>query len=189
MRTAGRRLLLALVVFLVPGLVVAQGLGDVAARERQKREAAPHREKPRVLGNDDLARKDPAGASTAAEASGGDAAAEGESSRRKDPDRRGNEDAQGQAQLEQAEAAVDAARNAVVEAEVRAKALGDKLNPMSPSFIYGNTQGGDAVGEEMRTRDELRQAEAQLAEVRDALVKASQAYEDVRQRQRTTPPE
>jgi hypothetical protein len=186
-RTSGRRLLLALAVFLLPGLVAAQSLGDLAARERHKREAAGHREKPRVIGNDDL-RKDPASASTPAETSGGDAPAEAGSSRRRDPDQRGSQDP-GPNQLEQAQAAVDAARAAVVDAEERVKALGDKLNPMSPSFIYGGTQGGDAVGEEMRTRDELREAEAQLAEVRDALVKASQAFEDVRQRQRTTPPE
>lgn len=185
MRTAVRRLLLALVALLVPGLVLAQGLGDLAARERQKREAAGQREKPRVLTNDDL-RKEPDRASTPAEAPG--AAEDAGSPLRGDPDRRGNEDA-AQTALEQAQAAVDAARAAVVAAEERVKALGDKLNPMSPSFIYGTTQGGDAVGEEMRTRDELRQAEAQLTEVRDALVKANQAYEDARQRQRTTPPE
>ena len=186
MRTTGRRLLIALVLFLVPGLVAAQGLGDVAARERHKREAAGHREKPRVIGNDDL-RKD-GSASTPAETPGGDATAEAGSSRRRDPDQRGSQDP-GPNQLEQAQAAVDAARASVVGAEERVKALGDKLNPMSPSFIYGGTQVGDAVGEEMRTRDELREAEAQLAEVRDALVKASQAYEEARQRQRTTPPE
>ncbi len=188
MRTTVRRLLLALVALLVPGLVLAQGLGDLAARERQKREAAGQREKPRVLTNDDLRKNEPGNASPSAAAPGPDATAEAGSSRRGDPDRRGNEDA-AQTALEQAQAAVDAARAAVVAAEERVKALGDKLNPMSPSFIYGTTQGGDAVGEEMRTRDELRQAEAQLTEVRDALVKANQAYEDARQRQRTTPPE
>ena len=68
----------------------------------------------------------------------------------------------------------------MVAAEEQVKALGDKLNPMSPSFIYGATQTGDAVGEEMRTREALKQAEAQLGETRDALVKANQAYENAR---------
>jgi hypothetical protein len=165
-------------LLLAPGLVLAQGLGDVAARERQKRDAAGHREKSRVLSNDDLQQKGPGNASTpAADAAAPDA----EPSLRGDRDERRNEEAAAsQTQLEQAQAAVDAARAAVVATEERVKALGDKLNPMSPSFIYGVTQTGDAVGEEMRTREELKQAEARLVDMRDALVKASQAFENVR---------
>jgi hypothetical protein len=179
MRAAAWLLRPLVFLLLAPGLVLAQGLGDVAARERQKREAAGHREKPRVLSNDDLQQKDPGNASTPAEASGTDP--ESEPSLRGDRDQRGSQEgAQRQTRLERAQAAVDAARAAVVAAEERVKAQGDKLNPMSPSFIYGGTHTGDAVGEEMRTREELKQAEAQLVEMRDALVKASQAYESAR---------
>jgi len=179
MRAAGRLLGPLAFLLLLPGLVLAQGLGDVAARERQKREAAGPVEKPRVLSNADLQQKDPANASTPADAPG--TGPQSEPSLRGDRDQRGNQEAPaGPTPLEEAQAAVDAARAAVVAAEERVKALGDKLNPMSPSFIYGVTQAGDAVGEEMRTREGLKQAEAHLVETRDALVSAGQAYEKVR---------
>jgi len=169
-------------LLLGPGLVLAQGLGDVAARERQKRQAASPRPNARVLNNDDLQQKDAGTTSTPAPSPAADATApDSAPSLGGDRDERGNEEgAERQTRLEQAQAAVDAARAAVVAAEERVKALGDKLNPMSPSFIYGVTQTGDAVGEEMRTREELTQAEAQLVEMRDALVKASQAFENAR---------
>ena len=179
MRATGRLLGPLAFLLLFPGLVLAQGLGDVAARERQRREAAGPGEKPRVLSNADLQPKGPGNASTPADAPG--AGPEPEPSLRGDRDQRGNPEAPaGPTPLEEAQAAVDAARAAVVAAEERVKALGDKLNPMSPSFIYGVIQTGDAVGEEMRTREELKQAEAQLVDMRDALVKASQAYESAR---------
>jgi hypothetical protein len=188
MRTTTRRLLLALLVLLVPGLVLAQGLGDVAARERQKREAAGHREKPRVLSNDDLRKSEPGNASPSAAAPAPDTAApDANSSLGSDRVDRGNEEAAAPTPLAQAQAAVDAARAAVVAAEERVKALGDKLNPMSGSFIYGATGSNDA-NEELRVRAEMREADAQLTEARDALVKANQAYENVRLR-RIAPPE
>jgi midasin (ATPase involved in ribosome maturation) len=175
MRATGRLLGPLAFLLLFPGLVLAQGIGDVAARERQRRAAASQGEKPRVLSNDDLQQN----ASTPAGAPG--AGPESEPSPREDRDERGNgEAAAGPTPLEQAQASVDAARAAVVAAEEQVKALGDKLNPMSPSFIYGVIQTGDAVGEEMRTREELKQAEAHLVEAREALVSAGQDYEKVR---------
>jgi molecular chaperone GrpE (heat shock protein) len=57
---------------------------------------------------------------------------------------------------------------------------------MSGSFIYGATGSNDA-NEELRVRAEMREAEAQLAETRDALVKATQAYEDLRRRLAASP--
>ena len=169
-------------LLLGPGLVLAQGLGDVAARERQKRQAAGPRPNARVLNNDDLQHKDAGTTSTPAPSPVADATApDSAPSLAGDRDERGNEEAaERQTRVEQAQASVDAARAAVVAAEERVKALGDKLNPMSPSFIYGVTQTGDAVGEEMRTREELKQAEAQLGETRDALVTANQAFENAR---------
>lgn len=183
MRRATAWLLSPLVVLLLaPGLVLAQSLGDVAAREQQKREAAGPRPNARVLTNDDLPQRDAGRASTSAPVANAPAPSS-EPSLGGDRDQRGNENEEAaprQTQLEQARAAVDAARSAVVAAEEQVKALGDRLNPMSPSFIYGATQTGDAVGEEMRTREALKQAEAQLGETRDALVKANQAYENAR---------
>jgi len=185
MRRTMRRLLLALLVLLVPSLVLAQGLGDAAARERQKREASGHKGKARVITNDDLSKPDASRASAAAP----DAPqATSEESAPRDPDQRrvaGEDPAKGG--LDQAQARVDEARGAVVAAEERVKELSDKLNPMSPSFIYGGTSQGDVVAEEARTREDLRQAEAQLADARAALVKATQAYEDLRLRRSTSP--
>jgi hypothetical protein len=183
MRSIVRSLPIALLVALVPGLVLAQGLGDAAARERQKREVTARREKARVLTNEDLPKSESSSASAPAPATE-DAA----SAQRRDPDQRATGDENAKTELEKAQARVEEARAAVVAAEERVKALGDKLNPMSPSFIYGGTSQGDLVAEEMRTREELRQAEAHLAEARDALVKATQAAEDVRLR-RARPPE
>ena len=194
MRIMRRRFLLVLLALLVPGLAGAQGLGDVAARERQKREAAGSRPKARVLSNDDLpkdsAKKGAAGDaaasgdSTAARTTSGlsQAAREGTSPEADAADPR-------QAQLAQAQAEVDNARAAVAAAEGRVKDLADKLNPMSPSFIYGAVQTGDAVGEEMRTREGLKQAEAQLAQAREGLVAANQAQERVSRGQPARPPE
>jgi hypothetical protein len=178
--------LLALLL-LVPGLARAQSLGDAAAREKQKRAAAGPRPQARVLSNDDLQKdKDAGTGSKSAPASAAPAATDSGASPRVDPDERGQpsagkEESPREAQLRQAQAAVDEARSAVVSAEERVKALGDKLNPMSPSFIYGAAQSGDAAGEEIRTREELKAAEAQLATARDALVAANRAHENVRQ--------
>jgi predicted nucleic acid-binding Zn-ribbon protein len=88
--------------------------------------------------------------------------------------------------LDQAQVQVDSARSAVVAAEARVKELGDKLNPMSPSFIYGQAQRGDAAGEEMRTREALRAAEAELTGAREGLVQANKNLEDVRQGRKTS---
>ncbi|HUL80335.1 MAG TPA: hypothetical protein VL691_23920 [Vicinamibacteria bacterium] len=184
---AARRAVLGLVLVLAPALVGAQGIGDVAAKEKQKRTASPH-DKSRVLTNDDLSKGEksgsPAAAPAAAPASSSGADKERE---RSSKEQEGNPPAD--TAVEQAQAAADAARASVVAAEEHVKELQDKLNPMSPSFIYGGTQLGDAVGEEMRTREELRVAEAQLAGARDGLVKANQALEDARRGVRRAPRE
>ena len=187
MRASVRFVPFVLAAFLAPQLVLAQGLGDVAARERQKRETAGPRPKARVLSNDDL-KKDEAGktASSEAAASAPETTPDSSQAAREQPDAPESEE---RARLEQAQAEVDSAREGVVAAEQRVKELGDKLNPMSPSFIYGASQAADAAGEEIRTRQALREAEAQLAQARDSLVRANQAQERVRQGQPARPPE
>jgi hypothetical protein len=176
-----RRSILVFLTLLLAGPALAQGIGSVAAKEKQKRDATGQKEKPKVITNDDLkSEQGKSGTATPApEASSTAPASES-----------GNPDAHKYAQapaepnpLDQAQAAVDSARGAVIAAEEKVKALGDKLNPMSPSFIYGQAQSGDAAGEEIRTREALRQAEAELAQARDALVKANEAHERVRQGQ------
>ena len=93
MRRAAARLLSPLfVLLLAPGLVLAQSLGDVAAREQQKRDAAGPRPNARVLTNDDLPQKDAGKAPTSAPAPVANATApDSESSLGGDRDQRGNE--------------------------------------------------------------------------------------------------
>lgn len=181
-----RRSILVLLTLLLAGPALAQGIGSVAAKEKQKRDATGQKEKPKVITNDDL-KSEQGKSGTAAPAPDASSAP---ASERGNPDAHKYAQAPGEANpLDQAQAAVDNARGAVVAAEEKVKALGDKLNPMSPSFIYGQAQSGDAAGEEIRTREALRQAEAELAQARDALVKANEAYERVRQGQPAKPRE
>jgi hypothetical protein len=192
MRKALGRALLVLLALLLPALGLAQGIGDVAARERQKRDTKGPGDKPRVLTNDDLPKREP-GKPASAAAAGGGAASGAESSSEDEKIRRQEEKEGGSSPADsavaQAQANADAARDTVVAAEARLKELQDKLNPMSPSFIYGGTRTGDAVGEEMRTREEMRQAEAELEAARAALVQANQALEDARRAARLSPSE
>jgi cob(I)alamin adenosyltransferase len=76
--------------------------------------------------------------------------------------------------------AITSAQSTVSSVEARIKELGDKLNPMSGSFIFGATGSNDA-NEELQVREQMRQAEAQLVEARQALAAANQALQDFRQ--------
>jgi hypothetical protein len=190
MRALVTRSLLVALVIALPGLAFAQGLGDAAAREKQKRQGAPKSKTTRVITNDDLRKDEPdkkpdtgQGASPALES--GSSSSSYQAERESRSNTASESDARQQA-LDQAQAQVDSARSAVVAAEARVKELGDKLNPMSPSFIYGQAQTGDAAGEEMRTREALRAAEAELAGAREGLVQANKNFEDVRQGRRTS---
>jgi hypothetical protein len=186
MRTLRCRSLLVLLAVLLPGLASAQGIGDTAAREKQKRQATAAKGKARVITNDDL-KKDDDGKTKSETGEGSspvlDKTPAPTSNYQADRERSSGAPQEGDSRekaVEQAQTQVDSARSAVVAAEARVKELGDKLNPMSPSFIYGMNQTGDAVGEEMRTREALRGAEAELAGAREALVKANRDLEDVR---------
>jgi hypothetical protein len=189
MRALAIRSLLVALVLALPGLALAQGLGDAAAREKQKRQAAPKSKTTRVITNDDLRKDEP---DKKAEGQGASPALESASSasnyqaERESRSNTASESDSRQQALDQAQAQVDSARSAVVAAEARVKELGDKLNPMSPSFIYGQAQTGDAAGEEMRTREALRAAEAELAGAREGLIQANKNFEDVRQGRKTS---
>jgi len=185
---AGGALLVALALGL-PGLALAQGLGDAAAREKQKRQTAP-KKTTRVITNDDLRKEDPdkkaEGDSQAAQpgsASPTDTADYQAQRESRQPGGATDGDSQQQA-LAQAQAQVDSARSAVIGAEARVKELGDKLNPMSPSYVYGQANAADATGEEIRTREALKAADAELAGAREALVQANKNFEDVRLRRK-----
>ena len=190
MRALATRSLLVAVVLALPGLALAQGLGDAAAREKQKRQGAPKSKTTRVITNDDLRKDEPdkksetgQGASPALESASSSSSYQAERESRSNTASEG--DSRQQA-LDQAQAQVDSARSAVVAAEARVKELGDKLNPMSPSFIYGQAQSGDAAGEEIRTREALRAADAELAGAREGLIQANKNFEDVRQGRKTS---
>ena len=186
MRALATRSLLVALVLALPGLALAQGLGDAAAREKQKRQTTPKSKTTRVITNDDLPKDEPGkkaegqGASPAQE-SGSAASPSNSQAERESRSHTASESDSRQQAIDQAQTQVESARSAVIAAEARVKELGDKLNPMSPSFIYGQAQTGDAAGEEMRTREALRAAEAELTGAREGLVQANKNLEDVRQ--------
>jgi hypothetical protein len=171
-----RRVLALLVVFpLLAGLASAQGLGDAAAKERQKRHEERGKQ-PRVYDNQDLDEGKPAkkpGTSTEEAASATPPAEAPE-----DDDRRAID--ADHARVVEAEAQLKAAEDNLAALQSRKKAAEDKLNPMSPSFIYGAAASIDAAGEEMRTKEELQKIEAELPEAQKAVDQARKALDDAR---------
>jgi hypothetical protein len=146
----------------------AQGLGDLAARERSKRaaEAKQKKEPAKSFTNEDLEAGRPPGAKPAEGAGESPAPTAGEAPA----------PAPVEAPLERERPYLDAvssAQQALTAAETRVKAISDKLNPMSVSYIYGAGGSNDA-NEELRVRAELTQAESELQAARQALATANQ---------------
>lgn len=146
----------------------AQGLGDTAARERAKRaaEAKKKKEPPKSFTNEDLEAGRPPGTKPAEGAGEAPAPTGGEEAA----------PAPVEAPLERERPYLDAvssAQQALTAAETRVKAISDKLNPMSVSYIYGAGGSNDA-NEELRVRAELTQAESDLQAARQALATANQ---------------
>lgn len=171
---------LLLVVLLSPALASAQGLGDAARRERQKRVTEPSKQDPRIYDNDDL------NAGKPATKPGEPAAAAPSTPPAPAPDEPSADDAREAQMLER----VAAAEKRLAEAEVsletakaRVQQLKDKLNPMSPSFVLGAASAGMAApGAEMRVREELQQAEADQIEVQKTVDDARRALDEARVR-------
>lgn len=193
LRTLGLALVVA--VLGLPVGVAAQGLGDTAARERERRE----REKPAKKGdeapvytNDDLAAFRPPGADDDSE--GEDAADSGSSrgtrTRETRPSRptggiRGRADdlRPYRDELSSAQAQVDG-----IEARIRE--LNGKLNPMSRDYIYGAAASVDAASEELRIKAELNELEERLAEARRNLAAATESMQAAREgREPDLPPD
>jgi hypothetical protein len=152
----------------------AQGLGDLAARERSKRaaEAKKKKEPPKSFTNEDLEAGRPPGTKPAEGA--------GEAPAPTDVGPPGG--APVEAPLERERSlldAVTAAQQRLTGAETRVRALSEKLNPMSVSYIYGAGGSNDA-NEELRVRAELTQAEADLQAARQALATANQNLQAAR---------
>ena len=173
----------AVIVLLLAGAAGAraQGIGDAAARERQKRAAQQKAKEPaRVYGNQDLPQHEPEkgdqkkGGTKAAEPAPAPPPVGGES---------GGSDATSElaarrARVAQAESAVATAKAQVDRLEARLRELQDMLNPMSGTYIYGARASGDVASQEARVRDELRQTEAGLGDARKALDAANHDLED-----------
>ena len=180
---------LGLLALFLPGGGAAQGLGDVAARERARRDKEEAKKKPPVLTNEDLDKGRPpkSGASTGAvttPSAAGSGVTPAESSSRESPlpessppESRPPEDRFGQERpyLD----AVQQAQTRVSQTESRIQQLQAKLNPMSTSFIYGS-QGSNSPTEEAEVREQLTQAEAELTQARQDLAAANQALQSGR---------
>ncbi len=164
-------LVLAALVAL-PAAVAAQGLGDAAARERARREKETARgQKERTFSNDDLSGDKAAGDKSATGESKQTAGTYNAPASSRAPRSESNEGGAGNDDAAPEPPAPPPPRD-LSGLEARVKALQDKLNPMSGSFIYGATGSGDA-GEELRVRSELQQAEAELAQARQAAAAAA----------------
>ena len=160
----------------LPGLAAAQGLGDAASQEAQKRAKAPAKKEPpvRTLTNEDLERVRPAGEKGKTEAAPPQTGTASEAPPSPGVDR--------EEQLRPYVNAVESAQSRVQGLEAQIQELGARLNPMSPSFIYATSSGtaGNLAGEEQRVRQALTQAEAQLVEARKALDQANESLDDAR---------
>jgi F0F1-type ATP synthase membrane subunit b/b' len=176
--------------FLVPAGAAAQGLGDTAAREREKRAkqaAAKKKEPARVFTNSDLGEgesgdtqasgKQGKGSSTAPRSPETSQEASGTNEESREEARESERRPSDQAH----QARVTEAQSRVSGLEGRIKELGDKLNPMSGSFIYGAT-GSNSPQDEAQVRADLTQAESELVQARQELAAAQQALEDFRRR-------
>jgi chromosome segregation ATPase len=187
------RLAVALVALGLPGVVAAQGLGDTAARERERREKekqAKQGEAAPVYTDHDLDAIRPPDAdddseedddATASRSSGGS----GREERPSRPGARipGRDDPLRpyQDELSNAQAEVD-------RIEDRMRELSGKLNPMSRDYIYGAAQSVDAAGEELRIKAELNELEGRLIEARQELAAATESMQAAREGREPTPP-
>jgi len=170
-------LVAALLALGIPGLAAAQGLGETAARERERREKES-KEKGEESGpaytNHDLdAIRPPEAKSDSEDDSGDDAASSSTSPRREERPRpsgrvRGRDDPgrQRRDEVSRAQAEVDG-----IEARIRE--LNGKLNPMSRDYVYGEARNVDAANEELRIRAELNELENDLRRARQDLSEVS----------------
>jgi hypothetical protein len=157
----------------------AQGLGDTANKEKAKRAAKAQEKKDpaKSFTNEDLVAGRPPGAKTESSSGGeGQSLSETKPAPAEAPAPVEDKAAQERSYLD----AITAAQQSVTAAETKVRALSDKLNPMSVSYIYGAGGSNDA-NEELRVRAELRDAETQLQGARQALVSANQNLQNARQ--------
>ena len=173
-----RRVLVALAVVALaaPAASRAQGLGDTAAREREKRAKEPKDDKADparayVYTNEDLEEGRPPGETrNEPSAAAGTSAYRSSSSRSREESDSGSE--RGGDQRQQLEALKEAqARVSSLEARIRE--AGSKLNPMSTDYIFG-ASGSNNPNEELQVRQELSSLQAQLTAARQELARANE---------------
>jgi hypothetical protein len=162
--------------------VRAQGLGDSAKRERQKRKTDATKP-PRVYDNDDLQKGRPPGKKT--EEGAKDATPPPDTRPLDEPDPGDVAAQEKRIRVEAAQANLDASEARVAKLETRIKQLEDSLNPMSPSFVYGASAGMSAAGGELRARDELQAAQKELLEARQAVEADRKALDEARSDRRS----
>ena len=172
MRTAG--LSLALGLALLPALVAAQSLGEVAAQERARRakEKEKGEKRAKVFTDSDL----PSSASGDKPADAGAAPPEAEPSvppserpSANEPDQ--SPEALWRGRAAQARQGLQAAQQAIASAEADVDRIKQDLNPMSTTF----SQDPNVL---QRRQGELTQAQARAEMARQGLVSAQKAYED-----------
>jgi chromosome segregation ATPase len=176
------RLALVLAALGLPAAVAAQGLGDTAARERERREKeqqAKKGEEAPVYTNHDLDAIRPPDADDDSE-DGDSTASEASDSREETPSRpvgriRGRDD-----DLRPYRDGLSNAQAEVDQIQAQIQELNGKLNPMSRDYVYGAAQSGDAAGEEIRIKNELAELEERLGEARRDLAVATEALQAAR---------
>jgi hypothetical protein len=155
--------------------LAAQGLGDVAARERAKREkeTAGADAARQVFDNEDLERGRPAGSEQkdGKKRTSSSAASQSPSGEEVGAPEAGIVSPDISAPDREAEPPSPPGGSSVAELEARIKVLQDRLNPMSGSYIFGPFGSGDPT-EEPRTRDELQRLEAELVKAREEAARA-----------------
>jgi hypothetical protein len=158
MMAAHRSMILLLALTIPASSAAPQGLGDAAARERARREKqAKAGDAGNSFSDADLERGKPAHAKEAggAKEKATEPAAPSQPASSSEPESEPTPPPP-----------ADPAPSRIPELEARIKALQEKLNPMSGSYIFGPFGSNDPT-EEPRAREELQQLEAELAKARE----------------------
>ncbi len=169
MTVRGWAVLLLALALPVP-LAVAQGLGDAATRERAKRQKQQTKagDTGRSYSNTDLERDKPADDAQQKATGPAASAPPAAVSSSEPPD---SADPSPPVPPSQPEAPPV---SRVSELEASIKALQDKLNPMSGSYIFGPFGSNDPT-EEPRLREELQRLQAELVQAREEAANAAAA--------------
>jgi DNA repair exonuclease SbcCD ATPase subunit len=151
---------------LVPGGVLAQGLGQAAAQERDRRDKLSREGKTaagRVFTNDDLKGRDGGTKEAATPTLSQDPPARSEG---------GTEATQAalwQKRADKARGSLNQTKGRQSSIEARIAALRQELNPMSPSYVLDPNRF-------LRIQEQIRQAESELADVEKQAQTAQEAW-------------